>query len=382
MKIAMIGHKRIPSREGGIEICVEELATRMVEAGHEVHVYNRRKKGFKKLRNYKGVRVINVPTIDNKYLDAVVASLLATIYALFGQYDVIHYHALGPSVMAFIPKLLGKKVVCTIHGLDWQRAKWGGWGKKYLQLGERVAVKYADFIIVLSTNIQRYFQEKYNRAAVYIPNGVNNPQIRETRVIQNKYGLTKDSYILFLARIVPEKGLHYLIEAYQNLDTDLKLVICGDQSHTTEYLHRIKQMVQKDNRIIMTGFVQGEELEEFYSNALIYVLPSEIEGMPLSLLEAMSYGNCCVVSNIPEMTEVIRDKGIVFNSGDASSLEQALNALITEKDKIGYYKRIVAADMAGNFSWHKTMHKTIDLVYKTSPSSQELLTPFNNTANF
>lgn len=361
MKIAMIGHKRIPTREGGVEICVEELATRMVEAGHVVHVYNRRNNGFKALREYKGVQIINIPTIDRKSLDAFIYSFFATIRALFGNYDIIHYHALGSSVMSFIPKWLGKEVVCTVHGLDWQRAKWGGFGRNYLMMGERIAAKYANAIIVLSENMQHYFKGKYGRETTYIPNGVASPVIREAQLIKEKYGLVKDSYILFLARIVPEKGLHYLIDAYQQIDTDVKLVICGDQSHTNDYLNRIKQMVNQNDRIIMTGFVQGQELEEFYSNALVYVLPSEIEGMPLSLLEAISYGNCCVVSNIPELTEVVGESAMVFTSGDVEALKRAISSVINEKDKIEFYRKAVSKLVGCGFEWGNTMNSTLSL---------------------
>lgn len=364
MKIAMIGHKRIPTREGGVEICVEELAMHMVEAGHDVHVYNRRKKDFKALNAYKGVKIINVPTIDRKSLDAVVYSFLATIRALFGNYDIIHYHALGPSVMSFIPKMFGIKVVCTVHGLDWQRAKWGGFGKKYLMLGERIAARYANAVIVLSNNMQRYFKEKYNVDTIYIQNGVSSPVIREPEIIKEKYGLVKDSYILFLARIVPEKGLHYLVNAYQQIDTDIKLVICGGGSHTDEYLNHIKKIAEQDNRIIMTGFVQGQVLEEFYSNALLYVLPSEIEGMPLSLLEAMSYGLTCLVSDIPENVEVIKEHGITFKTGNHKSLENELICFLINHQQSADMSSMIRNYIKTKFSWSETTNLTLQCYQK------------------
>lgn len=315
MKIAIIGHKRIPSREGGVEVVVEELATRMVKMGHEVHVYNRsghhvsgkENDNPERIKEYQGIRIVTIPTFQNGKLNAVVYSFLATVRALFGGYDVIHYHAEGPCSMLWIPHLFGIKTVATIHGLDWQRSKWGGFATRFLLFGEKTAAKYADKLIVLSENMQKYFRDTYGRESILIPNGVTKPELRTDELIKEKWGLTKDSYILFLARIVPEKGLHYLLDAYKDIDTDKRLVIAGGSSHTDEYLEEIKVKASGDKRILLTGFVQGELLEELYSNAYVYVLPSDVEGMPISLLEAMSYGNCCLVSDIPENMEVVTD---------------------------------------------------------------------------
>ena len=288
LKIAMIGHKRIPSREGGVEIVVDELSTRMVKLGHQVDAYNRsgyhvsgKKFDEKRGRIYEGVRLITIPTFHNSSLNAVVYSFLATIVAtakaLAGGYDVLHYHAEGPCMMLWIPKLFGIHVVATIHGLDWQRAKWGNFASKMLKQGEKTAARHADEIIVLSKNVQEYFQETYQRHTVYIPNGISRPQHREADLIQERFGLEKDGYILFLARIVPEKGLHYLIDAYRQLDTEKKLVIAGGCSHSQEYMDEIRRICATDHRIVLTGFVQGRELEELYSNAWLFVLPSDIE---------------------------------------------------------------------------------------------------------
>lgn len=331
MKIAMIGHKRVPSREGGVEIHVEEIASRLAALGHEVTVYNRRKKGFSAPKSYRGVRIVNVPTVDRKSLDAVLYSFFATLHALFGGYDVIHYHAEGPCAMLVLPHLFGIRTAATIHGLDWQRSKWGGFATKFLLHGEKTAAKYADAVIVLSENVRRYFEDTYGRRTVFIPNGVNRPQIREPGVIQEKYGLCKNGYLLFLARIVPEKGLHDLLEAFSDIRTDQRLVIAGAGSHTDGYVQKIRAMAERDGRVIMTGFVQGRELEELYSNAYLYVLPSSIEGMPISLLEAMSYGCRCLVSDIPENSTVVGDCGYTFKTGDRADLRKKLEAILREE---------------------------------------------------
>ena len=363
MKIAMIGHKRIPSREGGVEVVVEELATRLVKDGNQVDVYNRKGKNVqdkradkkKKRKEYKGTRIITIPTINKKGIDATIYSFFATIRALFGRYDVIHYHAEGPCAMIWIPHLFGIKTVATIHGLDWKRNKWGSFATKYIKFGEKMAAKYADEIIVLSKGVQQYFLDTYKRKTNFIPNGVNIPTIRESRIIKEKYGLEKDSYILFLARIVPEKGVHYLITAYKQINTKKKLVIAGGASHTNNYLKEIKAMVKDDDRIIMTGFVQGKELEELYSNCFIYCLPSDVEGMPISLLEAMSYGCRCLVSDIEENVQVVKDYAFKFKKSNVEDLKEQLKKAIKEnkkidKDEIGKY-------ISENYNWDSIVLK-------------------------
>ena len=235
MKISMIGHKRIPSREGGVEIVVEELSTRMVAKGHEVTCYNRggkhvmdKKQKQQKMKEYMGIKLKRVWTIDKKGLAAMTSSFFGTLRILFSKADVVHYHAEGPCVWLWIIKFFSKKkIVVTIHGLDWQRAKWGGFATRYIKFGEKVAAKYAHEVIVLSENVQDYFRKIYNRNTTFIPNGVSKPLILEPKIISEKYGLKKDEYILFLGRMVPEKGIHYLIEAFNNIKTGKKLVIAG-----------------------------------------------------------------------------------------------------------------------------------------------------------
>lgn len=368
LKIAMIGHKRIPSREGGVEIVVDELSTRYVKLGHRVDAYNRcgthvSGKKFDEARgkSYKGIRLIQIPTFKNSTLNAPFYSILATLRALFGRYDVIHYHAEGPCMMLWLPKLFGKHVVATIHGLDWQRSKWGGVAVSVLKFGEKMAAKYADDVIVLSRNVQEYFKETYGRETVFIPNGVNRPILRKADMIRSQYGLEKDGYILFLARIVPEKGLHYLIKAYQEIKTDKRLVIAGGVSHSKEYMEQIHEMVAKDSRILMTDFVQGQVLEELYSNAYLFVLPSDVEGMAVSLLEAMSYGNCCLVSDIKENTEVVENHAVTFRKGDVSDLREQLKKLLADQEWVDNIKSGSAGFICSKYDWDCVVKETLDL---------------------
>lgn len=366
MKIAMIGHKRIPSREGGVEIVVEELATRLVERGNEVVVYNRKGNNVldkniktKKINEYKGVKIKNIFTINRKGLDALIYSFFASIIALFGKYDCIHYHAEGSCAMLWIPHLFKKKIVVTIHGLDWQRAKWGGFASKYIKFGEKLAVKYADEIIVLSNEMKKYFKEKYNRNTNFIPNGVNKPILKDSKIIKEKYNLGKEDYILFLARIVPEKGLDYLIEAYNQIETDKKLVIAGGASHTNNYYENIIQKCKSNPNIILTGFVQGEELQELYSNCFLYCLPSDVEGMPISLLEAMSYGRTCLVSDIDENTQVVENYAYTFKKGNIKDLTNKLNIILKNNEKVK--NETISKYILEKYDWNKIVKETESL---------------------
>lgn len=368
LNIVMLGHKRIPSREGGVEIVVEELATRMVDAGHKVTCLNRAGKHVSgqefdsgSLSEYKGVRVRKVLTLDKKGLAAMTASVTGAITAAFGSYDVVHFHAEGPCAMLWLPRLFGKRCIATIHGLDHQRAKWGKFARTYIMLGEKCAAKFAHEIIVLSKGVQQYFLDTYGRETVFIPNGVSKPEIREAQEIAEKFQLQKDSYILFLGRLVPEKGIHYLIEAYRNLKTDKKLVIAGGISDTGEYGQELQKLAGENPNILFTGFVQGRTLEELYSNAYLYVLPSDLEGMPLSLLEAMSYGNCCVTSNIEECAAVMEDHGVTFPKGDVPALAQTLQRLCDDAQTVAAYKQQATSYITGKYNWDDVTEKTLEL---------------------
>ena len=367
-KIAMIGHKRIPSREGGVEIVVDEIATRLTARGYHVDAYNRSGyhvsgKQFDEKRGkvYNGIRLLTIPTFKSSSLNAIVYSFLATLRAMFGKYGVLHYHAEGPCVMLGIPKFFGKRVVATIHGLDWQRAKWGNFASRVLKFGEKQAAQKADAVIVLSRNVQNYFQEQYNRETIFIPNGIDKPCLRESKEITERFGLKGNDYILFLARLVPEKGAHYLIEAYKQLQTDKKLIIAGGSSHATEYMEKIYRYVEEDDNIIMTGFVQGRLLEELYSNAYVFVQPSDIEGMAMTLLEAMSYGNCCLVSDIPENMEVVEDKALSFHKGDVADLKEKLQQLLENENIAKTYREESSRFICEKYNWEDVVDRTIQV---------------------
>ena len=366
LRVAMFGQKRL-SREGGIEIVVKELCTRMARDGCQVTCYNRSGHHvsgaeYDEKIEYEGIRQKSVLTIEKKGLAAVSSSAFAALYSALGKYDVIHIHAEGPAFFAWLPKMFGKRVVVTVHGIDWQREKWkSGFGSKFIRQGEKNAVKYADEIIVLSKGVQDYFKKVYGRETNFIPNGVNRPKLRAAEQISEKFGLSKDSYILFLGRLVPEKGIRYLIEAFKQVKTDKKLVIAGGSSDTDSFERELKDLAKNDERIIFTGFVQGSLLDELYSNAYIYTLPSDLEGMPLSLLEAMSYGNCSLVSDIPECTEVVEDKALIFKKSDVSDLWEKLQDACNHPENVMELKKEAADFICKKYDWDDVVEKTREL---------------------
>lgn len=375
LRIAMIGHKRIPSREGGVEIVVDEISTRLVSRGHQVDAYNRSGyhvsgKEFDEKRGkvYEGIRLFTIPTFKDSRLNAIVYSILATIVAtakaVVGQYDVIHYHAEGPCIMLWLPKLFRVKVVATIHGLDWQRSKWGNFASRMLKFGEKMAAKHADEVIVLSQNVQEYFRETYQRETVFVSNGINRPEIKAVQEISKRFGLKKDGYILFLARIVPEKGAHYLIDAFEQMHTDKKLVIAGGCSNSQNYREEIWRRCEANDNIIMTGFVQGEALKELYSNAWVFVLPSDVEGMAMSLLEAMSYGNCCLVSDIPENTEVVKEHAFTFEKSNVHDLKNKLEYLLAHPEEVINMREGCADYICQRYDWEDVVDRTLELYRK------------------
>ena len=366
INIAMLGHKRIPSREGGVEVVVEELSVRMAALGHNVTCLNRsghhvagEEYDSSVGRIYKGVRLRTVPALSRRGYAAVSASFFGALWAAMGKYDVVHFHAEGPCASMWIPKMFGKRCIATIHGLDHRRQKWGPFASRYIMKGERCAVKYADEIIVLSKSAQKYFKDTYGRDTLLIPNGVNRPVCVEPTQIRQKYGLNKRDYILYLGRLVPEKGLEYLIKAFKQLDTDKKLIIAGGSSDIKEFEEKVKRLAADEPRIVFTGFVQGRTLAELLSNSYMYVLPSDLEGMPLTLLEAMSYGQCCLVSDIPECVDVVEDKALSFHRGDVDDLRDKMQLLLRDEELAQKYRNGAGSFVCDKFNWDKVVDETI-----------------------
>lgn len=366
LKIAMIGHKRYGTREGGVEVVVTELARRMAALGHDVTCYDR--SGADVMtgdqtaaceRMADGVRVVPVRTIDKKGLAALSSSFFATLAAIRQRPDVIHYHAEGPCVPLSFAHWAGIRTVATIHGLDWQRAKWGKLASTYIKMGEKIAANKAGGLIVLSKAAKSYFKDEYGRDATVIPNGIDSKIPRPADYISSEWSLSTGSYILFLGRLVPEKRPELLIEAFKGLDTDKKLVIAGGGSDTSEYESQLRELAAGDERIVFTGFVSGRPLEELYSNCFTYVLPSDVEGMPMSLLEAMAYGCCCVTSDISECSDVLAGNGVTFEKGNASALQSELRELLANNSLASQLGARARGHVEQTYTWDSVVERTL-----------------------
>lgn len=349
MKIVYIVLKGLTG--GGIEKYTEELGTRLVRKGNKVIVYTMKHYGAQS-GIYNGMEIKTVPCINSKSLEKITASFMATLNSLFlKDVDIVHFHAFGPSIFCILPRIMGKKVVVQGHGIEWQRSRWNIVGKTFLKITEMPSVKFPNIVTVVSRVQQKYLKDKYNIDSVYIPTGVNSPTILKPKIIKERFGLSGNDYILFAARLVREKGAHYLIEAFNSIRTDFKLVIAGDAQHELEYKNELKKIASNNKNIIFTGFVTGEILYELFTNCYLFVLPSEIEGLPIALLEAMSYGNCCLVSDIPENLEAINGLGYTYKSKDVNDLREKIEFLLKNNEAVTAIKDKAKEYVISNFSW-------------------------------
>jgi len=336
----MIGQKGVPATFGGVERYVDEVGGRLARRGHDVTVYCRRHYTVPEIASHRGMRIVMLPSINTKHLDAITHTALSTLHALGSGYDIVHYHALGPSTLAFGPQLTGARVVSTCHGLDWMRKKWGRGAGFMLKRAEWASARFPHLLITVSRTLKDYFDRRFGIDAVHVPNGVEVPdRLAPPDLIGEKHGLSAESYVLFMARLTPEKGCHTLIDAFRDLETDARLVVAGGSSHTDRYVESLRERASGDGRILFTGYVTGAEKEELLSNAAAYVLPSDLEGLPIGLLEGMAYGRCCVASDIPENLEVIDGDGdpvgVSFVAGDAQSLRRTLAEVLRDRKRAG-----------------------------------------------
>ncbi|MCX5800476.1 MAG: glycosyltransferase family 4 protein [Candidatus Eisenbacteria bacterium] len=347
MKIAMIGQKGIPATYGGIERHVEEVGIRLASRGHEVSVYCR----FYYTRvtdKYRGVRLLRLPSVKTKHFDTPTHCAISTLDSVFRGYDIVHFHALGPSLFSFMPRLTGAKTVVTVHGLDWQREKWGPAASWILKRCEYPAIHFPSRTVVVSRTLQEYFRNKYGIETTVVPNGTNIPTSRALSKLK-KAGLEAGNYVLFVGRLVPEKGCHFLIEAFEKLDTRTKLVIAGGSSFSSEYVDTLKR--HASSRVVFLDYVYADTLEELWSNALLVVQPSTLEGLSISLLEALSYGRCVLVSDIPENLEVVEDCAPSFRSKDVEDLRSKLEMLLGSPELLAAYENKAKRHILNRFTW-------------------------------
>ncbi|HSG27464.1 MAG TPA: glycosyltransferase family 4 protein [Candidatus Krumholzibacterium sp.] len=323
LRVAMIGSKGLPALFGGIERHVEETGRRLAERGHEVTVFGR--KPFCEDMEYLGMKIRALRSIPTKNLDTATNTLTTCVKTLSEPFDIYHFHGIGPSIFIWIPGMAGRRTVSTVHALDYRQSKWGGAARFLLRMGERRAALSADAVISVSRLMADQLSRRYSREIDYIPNGANISDPPPFSIGQ-QMGIESGRYILTVGRFIVERGFHTLLEAFSGVDTDMRLLIVGDERFEKEYagsLHR-----SADDRVVFPGYVSGSRLDELYAHCAFYVLPSLVEGLPISLMEAMSFARPVLVSDIPENLEVTGGTGHSFRAGDAGDLRRGLERMI------------------------------------------------------
>ncbi|MFA5076240.1 MAG: glycosyltransferase family 4 protein [Patescibacteria group bacterium] len=374
MRIAFIGQKGIPTKFGGIERHVEELSRRLVKAGNQVFVYCRPWYTPKNRSRFQGINLVTLPSIQRKHLDAISHTLISTLHALTQDYDIIHYHGVGPALLSFIPRIFKPKtkVIVTFHCIDRKHQKWGWFARLSLKLGEAAACYFPHKTITVSKTLQYYCSQIFNCDTVYIPNGVSPKGKYDDNLIKQKFALEKGSYILAVARLVRHKGIHYLVQAYQHLHTNKKLVIVGGSAFTDDYVDELKQLAANSPQIIFTGYQEGKMLDQLFNNAFLVVHPSESEGLPLAVLEAMSYGTPVLASDIAENLEVVKGNGFSFRNKSVSDLERKLKFLLGQPLLVRKIGRQSRGYVMENYNWDDIVQK-IQVVYDEEMGYKKLV---------
>ncbi len=353
MKIAMIGSKGIPAASGGVERHVEELSTELVKLGHDVLVYSRAwYTGVNKPRfSHRGVTCVSVPSLRTKHFDSITHTFASIVAAAREGVDVFHIHGVGPALLSWLPKLLlpSAKVVVTFHCIDRHHEKWGWIARFMLRTGEWAAVRFPDATIAVAKSLQDYLRLTYATHTMHVPNGTRMPEGEGDATKLSKFGLEKGKYLMFCARLVRHKGAHVLVEAWKllckerpDLTDGMKLAIVGGSAFTDGYVRELTELAKGDESIVLTGAQHGEDLHALFSHAYAFAHPSSSEGLPISVLEAMSYGKCVVAADIPESREVVEGHGLTFKVGNVEDLARKLAMVIESPDlaaSVGYDAR-------------------------------------------
>jgi glycosyltransferase involved in cell wall biosynthesis len=373
MRIAMIGIKAIPARFGGFETAVDEISRGLVALGHQVIVYNRAGMSKASGRWYEGVELITLPTLKSKNLSTICHAFLATLDVIFRKVDVVHYFTTGATLFAPLPRLAGKKIVCSVDGTDWQRAKWGRFARWYLRLSERLAVLFCHRLISDSKDVMSYFQRNYDAASSCIVYGTQEYRSKNTDVL-SQFGLESDNYVLFVGRLVPENNIHHLIRAFETAKTDKKLVIMGDDPWERDYVRGLKST--RDNRIIFTGGVYGDGYAQLQQNAYLFVLPDEVGGTHPALVEAMGFGNCVLVNDTPSNLEVVGSDGFSYRGCDgAEDLRCQLQMLLDNPILVAEYRRKAVRRAREHYRWEDVVRQHAGLYRQLLGGGQEIDTP-------
>jgi glycosyltransferase involved in cell wall biosynthesis len=349
MHIAMLGTRGVPASYSGFETYFEQLGARLVQRGHRVTVYCRIPHVTYAGATYRGMRLVKLPTIANKYLDTIVHSFLSSLHALAQGYDVALYAIAGNSLVTWIPRLAGQATVLNVDGLDWQRAKWPGPAKVYIRFAERMATILPTVFLTDSRVVQAYYRQAYGSEPLYIPYGSDVPREPPGETLA-RFGLESRGYVLFVGRLVPENCAHHLVEAFRGLATDLKCVIVGDAPYAEQYIAGLK--ATDDPRVIFTGYQFGAAYHELGSHAAIFVETSGVGGTHPALVEAMAFGNCVVVHDTAENLETIGDAGLSYDGrAGGAALRSVLAELLADPGRVADYRVRAAARAATVYSW-------------------------------
>lgn len=349
MKIALLGTRGVPAAYSGFETCVEQLGSRLVQRGHHVTVYCRTPFITYPHPTYKGMELVKLPAIQNKYLDTLAHSFVSSLHALTRHYDAAIYFIAGNSPVTWIPRLIGTKTILNVDGLDWKREKWPKVAKLYIQFAEYLSTRLPNIAITDSYVVQRYYQQRFGYRAPYIAYGSDIERLPPGKYLQ-QFGLEPRNYILFVGRLVPENCAHHLVEAFQGLDTTMKCVIVGDAPYAEEYIAGLKQT--SDQRVVFTGYCFGEGYRELGSNAYCFVETSGVGGTHPALLEAMAMGNCVIAHDTEENKETIGGAGLTYTGQEgAESLRRILRHLITQPSLVAAYRRLAETRARTVYSW-------------------------------
>ena len=365
MKIVVTGTRGIPNIMGGVETHCEELFPRMARRGFDVTVIRRSNYVKDNLTEWNGVRLVDIESPKKKSFEAIIHTFRAINRAKRLGADVLHIHAIGPALLVPYAKMLGMRVVFTHHGPDYDRDKWGLAAKTMLKFGERLGCMFADEVIVISDVIRNLIKRKYNRTqhVHLIYNGVSQPEMCDYPEYFQELGIEKGKYILGMCRFVPEKNLHHLISAFakmkneelrmKNAASDIKLVLAGDTDFEDDYSRGLKELARK-NGVVLTGFIKGRKLHSLLTNCRCYCLPSSHEGLPIALLEAMSYSVPVIVSDIPANKEIGLPEEDYFPVGNVEALAERLSNVIKRP------LTPVPYDMA-KYDWEKIANQLADV---------------------
>jgi len=351
VKIGVLGTRGVPANYSGLETAVERIGERLAHKGYEIVVYCRRHNVTIKEDTYRGMHLVKLPSINNKYLDTLSHSFLSLLHVFVHRPDLIHLYGVGNSAFLIPLRLLRRPLVISVDALDWQRKKWNRFAAFCLRSSAGVAVRFSDRYIVDSQEVAKYYRDRYDKEPIYIAYGADMPEPGKEDGSVQDFGLEPRKYVLFVGRLVPEKGVHHLIKAFETVDADLHLAVVGDDPHNKTYVESLK--ATKDPRIRFLGFVYGDGYQRLCSNAYLYVQPSDVEGTSPALLGAMGFGNCVLVSDIPENLETVGDAGFSFESGNPASLKDKLEWLVGEPELVREYGRKARARVTSVYSWDR-----------------------------